>query len=308
MKAVRFCAFGGPDVLELADVAVPRAGPGEVRVAVRAAGVNASDWKRRQGLMDAQLPQTLGYEAAGVVDEVGEGVVDVAAGDRVFGFCGGGAAQAELAVLTHYAPMPLALDFEAAASLPAAVETAARALDLLGLARGQVLLIHGASGNVGAAAAQLALARGAARVIGTAGVGNHAALRALGAEPVAHGQGMAERVHALAPRGVDAALDAAGGARGVLPELIALAGGAGRVVTVADAAGARAHGVRFSRGDAGRALYALSQVGELVAAGRFRPRAVHSFPLGEVAEAHRVGESGRASGKLVLRVERRSCS
>ena len=100
MKAARFSRFGGPEVLEIVDLPDPHPGPGQVRIAVRAAGISASDWKKRQGLMDGELPQTLGYEAAGVVDEVGDGVADVAAGDRVFGFSAEGAAQAELAVLS----------------------------------------------------------------------------------------------------------------------------------------------------------------------------------------------------------------
>src|ERR1700759_2086108 len=101
MKAVRFSRFGGPEVLEIADLPDPHPGPGQVRIVVRAAGVNASDWKKRQGLMDEELPQTLGYEAAGVVDELGEGVTGVALGDRVYGFSADGAAQAELAVLPY---------------------------------------------------------------------------------------------------------------------------------------------------------------------------------------------------------------
>src|SRR6201984_2743376 len=109
----------------------PHPGPGQVRIAVRAAGVNPSDWKKRRGLMDPELPQTMGHEAAGVVDELGEGIADVAVGDRVFGLSEG-AAQAELAVLSYYAPVPPSLDFPGAAALPAAAETATRALDLLG--------------------------------------------------------------------------------------------------------------------------------------------------------------------------------
>src|ERR1041385_7472838 len=124
MKAVRFDRFGGPEVLEIVELSDPHAGPGQVRIAVRAAGVNPSDWKKRKGLMDQDLPQTLGYEAAGVVDELGEGVTDVAVGDHVFGFSSEGAAQAELAVLSWYAPVPPSLDFPAAAALPAAIETA----------------------------------------------------------------------------------------------------------------------------------------------------------------------------------------
>jgi NADPH:quinone reductase-like Zn-dependent oxidoreductase len=300
MKAVRFNHFGGPEVLEIVDLPDPHPRPGQVRIAVRAAGVNASDWKKRRGLLDQALPQTMGYEAAGIVDTLGAGVTDVAVGDRVFGFCADGAAQAELAVLAYYAPIPPSLDFEVAASLPAAIETAARALDQLGVTPGVTLLINGASGNIGSAAVQLAVARGA-RVIGSAGHANQAYLRSLGAEPVRYGEGMTERVRALAPDGVDLALDVAGNR--ILPELIALTGSPKRVLTVADFLGAKQHRVRFSRGDDGRALYVLSQIGEMVASGRFTLPAVQTFPLDEVAEAHRVGEAGRATGKLVLRVD-----
>jgi NADPH:quinone reductase-like Zn-dependent oxidoreductase len=297
MKAVRFSQFGGPEVLEIVDLPDPHAGPGQVRIAVRAAGVNPSDWKKREGLLGGELPQTMGYEAAGVVDEVGEGVADVAVGDRVFGFSAEGAAQAELAVLSYYAPIPPSLDFPAAAALPAAIETATRALDQLGAGSGSTLLINGASGSVGSAAVQLAVARGA-RVIGTASPANHEYLRSLGAEPVAYGEGLAGRVRALAPGGVDAALDVAGS--GVLPEVIELAGGPEHVVTIADFAGAQKYGVRFSRGEDGRAVHALTGIGELIEAGRFSLPVAQTFPLAEIAAAHRVSQDGHRRGKVVL--------
>jgi NADPH:quinone reductase-like Zn-dependent oxidoreductase len=301
LKAARFSQFGGPEVLEIVDLPDPHAGPGQVRIEVRAAGVNPSDWKKRKGLMDSELPQTMGYEAAGVVDELGEGVADVAVGDRVFGLSTDGAAQAELAVLSYYAPIPPSLDFPGAAALPAAIETATRALDQLASGGksgdGSTLLINGASGSVGSAAVQLAVVRGA-RVIGTGSPASHSYLRSLGAEPVAYGEGLVERVRALAPDGVDVALDVAGS--GVLPELIELAGGAGHVITVADFGGAQEHGVRFSSGDAGRAVYALGEIGELIESGRFSLPVAQTFPLAEVAEAHRVSEQGHVRGKLVL--------
>ena len=299
MKAVRFNRFGGPDVLEIVDLPDPHPRPGQVRIAVRAAGVNPSDWKKRNGLMERDLPQTLGHEAAGVVDELGEGVEDVAVGDRVFGFSAQGAAQAELAVLSNYAPIPRSLDFPGAAALPAAIETATRALDLLGIEGGETLLISGASGSVGSAAVQLAVVRGA-RVIGTAGLRNHDYLRSLGADPVVYGEGLVERVRALAPDGVDVALDVAGS--GVLPELVRLAGSPQHVVTIADYAGASEHGVRFSSGDAGRSVHALAEIGELIDSGRFALPVTQTFPLSEVAEAHRISEAGHLHGKLVLTV------
>ena len=297
MKAVRFSQFGGPEVLEIVDLPDPHPGPGQVRIAVRAAGLNPSDWKKRKGLMDKELPQTMGHEASGIVDELGNGVTDVAIGDRVFGLSAEEAAQAELVVLSYYAPIPPSLDFAGAAALPSAVETATRALDQLGVGSGSTLLINGASGSVGSAAVQLAMVRGA-RVIGTASPANHEYLRSLGAEPVAYGEGLVEQVRALAPDGVGLALDVAGS--GVLPELIELAGGAGHVITVADFAGAQEHGVRFSRGDAGRALYSLGEIGKLIESGRFSLTVAQTFPLAEVAEAHRVSEQGRVRGKVVL--------
>jgi NADPH:quinone reductase-like Zn-dependent oxidoreductase len=175
LKAVRFSQFGGPEVLEIVDLPDPHPGPGQVRIAVRAAGVNPSDWKKPKGLMDSGLPQTMGHEAADVVDELGEGVADVAIGDRVFGLSAEGAAQAELA------------------------------------------------------------------------------------------------------------------------------GGTGHVVTVADFGGAQEHGVRFSSGDAGRAVHALGEIGELIESGRFWLPVAQTFPP-EVAEAHRMSEQGHVRGKLVLLV------
>jgi len=300
MKAAQFTRFGGPEVLEIVDLPEPHAGVGEVRVRVRAAGVNASDWKKRSGQMDQELPQTLGYEAAGIVDEIGADVTGVRLGDRVVGIGGGGAAQAEFAVLSTWAPIPEALDFVGAAALPSTVETAARALDQLGVTAGSTVVINGASGSIGSAAVQFAVHRGA-RVIGTGSPATHDYLRSLGAEPVAYGEGMTDRVRALAPDGVDLALDVAGS--GVLPELIDLAGGPAHVITIADFPGAKRYGVRFSRGNEGRAEYAIAQAMQLIEDGTFRIPVGQTFPLDHVADAHRVGESGAVRGKLVLTVE-----
>ena len=301
MKAARFSQFGGPEVLEIVDLPDPHPGPGQIRVAVHAAGVNPSDWKARKGELGGELPQTTGRDVAGVADEIGEGVTDVAVGDRVFGFSGGsaGAGAAELALLSDYAPIPPSLDFAGAAGLPVVLETATRALDALGAGAGTTLLINGASGGIGSVAVQLAVARGA-RVIGIASPGNHDYLRSLGAEPVGYGPGLAGRVRAVAPGGTDLALDVAGS--GVLPELIELTGGPEHVVTLADFAGAQEYGVRFSRGEDGRALHAIAEIGELIESGRFSLPVVHTFPLGEIAAAHRVSEDGHVRGKLVLLV------
>nr|WP_084316105.1 NADP-dependent oxidoreductase [Actinospica robiniae] len=299
MRAAQFSRFGGPEVLEIVELPDPHPAAGEIRIRVRAAGINASDWKKRQGLLDQELPQTLGYEAAGIVDEVGDGVSGVAVGDRVFGASPYGAAQATLAVLSDWAPIPDSLDYASCAAIPAAAETAARSLDQLGVTAGSTVLINGASGSVGSAAVQLAVVRGA-RVIGTGSPGTHVALHSLGAEPVAYGEGMSERVRALSPQGLDFALDVAGS--GVLAELVELVGLPERVITVADFHGAQQTGVRFSRGDTGRATYALAQVARMAEVGRFSVHVGQTFPLADVAQAHRVGEAGTVRGKLVLLV------
>ncbi|WP_328322776.1 NADP-dependent oxidoreductase [Kribbella sp. NBC_00382] len=300
MKAAQFSTFGGPEVLEIVELPDPHAGAGEIRIRVHAAGISASDWKKRQGLMDEELPQTLGYEAAGVVDEIGDGVSGVAIGDRVFGASPYGAAQAELAVLAYWAAIPEALDYASAAAIPASAETAARSLDQLGVKAGSTVLINGASGSVGIAAVQLAVERGA-RVIGTGSPATHDTLRSLGAEPVAYGDGMSDRIRAIAPAGVEFALDVAGS--GVLPELVELTGATERVITVADFQGAQQTGVRFSRGDTGRATYVLAQVAQLANAGHFVIPVGRTFPLTGIAEAHRVGEAGTVRGKLVLTMD-----
>ncbi|MFD2417855.1 NADP-dependent oxidoreductase [Amycolatopsis pigmentata] len=300
MKAAQFSRFGGPEVLEIVELPDPHPGPGQVRIVVHAAGINASEWKIRKGMLSfgAGLPQTTGRDVAGVVDEVGEGVTDVTVGDRVFGISDDGAGAAEFALLTFRAIIPPALGFVDAAGLPCALETATRSLDQLKVGAGGTLFINGATGGIGGTAVQLAVARGA-RVIGAAGPANQNYLSLLGAEPVTYGEGMVERVRALAPDGVDAAVDVAG--NGILPQLIELAGGAENVVTLADFEGSEKHGVHFSNGFAdGHAFHSLGQVGELIEAGRFWLPVDRTFPLEEIAEAHRLSERGRVRGRLVL--------
>jgi NADPH:quinone reductase-like Zn-dependent oxidoreductase len=285
-------------VLELVQVPEPHVTASQIRVAVKAVAVNPVDWKFRRGMMGGELPAGTGLEVAGVVDEVGDEITGVTAGDRVFGSTRGGAA--DFAVLEHYAPVPASLDFAAAAALTVAVETATRTLDLIGVSEGHTVLVNGAAGGVGIATVQLARERGA-RVIGTASIGNHDYLRSYGAEPTTYGEGLVERVRALAPDGVDRAIDDAGG--GALPALVQLAGGPEHVVTIADYEGAQSTGVTMTGGPgAHRAWYALGEIGELIAAGRFSVPVPQTFPLERIAEAHRLSETGHVRGKLVLLV------
>lgn len=306
-KAIVFTGFGDPDVLHAADVPVPEPGPGQVRVAVRAAGVNALDHKIRAGFMDQVFPVTFphvpGVEAAGVVEAVGEGVGGLVVGDPVFGpTLTGSYAEQALADADRLTLKPDTLDWEHAAAVPVAAETSYRALELLGVQPGETLLVHAAAGAVGGVAVQIAVARGLT-VIGTASEANHEHLRALGAIPVTYGDGLVERVRALAPQGVDAALDAAGRG-GAIADSVELTGGKDRVVTIADAVGAGEHGVRFTSGgpDEYRGRPATEEALALLAAGKLRLPVHRAFPLDEAAAAHRESESGHVTGKIVLTV------
>ncbi len=299
MRAVQYAEFGGPEVLQVTDVPDPHAGPSEVRIAVRAVGVNPIDWKLRSGAMGGDLPRGTGVEAAGVVDEVGDGVTGVAKGDRVFGSAAN--AAAEFAVLSHFAVMPPELDFAGAAALPVAVETATRCLDLLGVSAGQTLLINGASGGVGLTAVQLARGRGA-RVIGSGSPRSQDRLREFGAEPVVYGEALAGEVSELAPDGVDVAIDMA--MSGGIATLVELAGGPENVVAIADFQGAEEYGVRTTGGpDEPRAWHALDEVAALIQQGRFSLPVAHALPLSRIAEAQQLSEDGHAGGKIVLTVD-----
>ncbi|HSD79753.1 MAG TPA: zinc-binding dehydrogenase [Solirubrobacteraceae bacterium] len=183
--------------------------------------------------------------------------------------------------------------------MPVAVETAVRALDLLGVAAGHMVLVNGAAGGVGTAAVQLARVRGA-RVIGTAGEANHDFLRTLGAEPTTYGEGLVDRVRRIAPDGVDRALDTAG--RGALPDLIEITGSPDDIVTIADLSAAR-YGVRTSSGGDERSWEALGLAAELAEAGRFSLPVQRTFRLDQASEAHRLSETGHVRGKLVLVVD-----
>lgn len=302
MRAVRFSEYGGPEVLRVDEVDEPHAGSGHVRVAVKAAGVNPIDWKIRSGMMAGgtplAAPRIIGSDASGVVDEVGDGVTDVSVGDDVFGSGSGGAA-AEFAVLDNYAVKPATLGWSEAAGWPVPVETAERGLDLLGLEAGQTLLLNGAAGGVGIAVVQLARARGA-RVIGTAGAGNHDFLRQLGAEPTTYGEGLVDRVRELAPEGVDLAFDAAG--HGALPALIELTGSPDNVITIADFS-APEHGVRVTTGGGARAWHGLTLAAELFEQGRFALPVAQTFPFERAGDAHLLSADGHVRGKLVLVAE-----
>jgi NADPH:quinone reductase-like Zn-dependent oxidoreductase len=299
MKAVRYSEHGGPEVLALVDVPEPHAGPGQVRVAVRAAGVNGIDWKIRAGFLRdvraTSFPAGTGNDAAGVVDEVGEGVTGVAVGDEVFG--SGADTYAEYAVLTSWAVKPAGLSFAEAAGYPIAVETAIRILDAVGAAAGQTLLVSGASGGVGSAAVQIARQRGLT-VIGTAGEKNQDYVRSLGATATTYGPGLVERVRALAPGGIDAALDIAGS--GVIPELIELTGDPATVVSIADFS-APQHGAQVSTGGDGHTA-AFAEAARLFSEGAFSIPVARTYQLAEAGAAQAASAEGHIAGRTVITV------
>jgi NADPH:quinone reductase-like Zn-dependent oxidoreductase len=298
MLALRFTTYGDPDVLEWAEAPDPHAGPGEIRIAVRAASVNPIDWKIFSGMMSGGQPLArpgyLGYDAAGVVDEVGEGVTGVSVGDEVFGL--GRNTQAQYAVLGSWAAKPPSIDWAVAAAAGVAGETAERGLRLLDVKAGDTLFVDGGAGGVGAATVQMAVARGV-RVIASASQANHDYLREIGAIPVLYGQGVVTRVQAAAGGPVDAVFDVAG--RTPVEDLITLVPTPSKVVTIANFAAGQA-GVRVTGGGAdSRPMRALTDVAELLAQNKLVIK-VQTFPFHRAAEAYRISLDGHVRGKLVL--------
>jgi NADPH:quinone reductase-like Zn-dependent oxidoreductase len=301
MKAVRFSEYGSPEVLHVVDVEEPHAGRGQVRIAVRAAGVNPSDWRRMAGQYrdhegEVTFPSGLGVEGAGIVDEVGPGVSNVSVGEAVFGCGEHTMAMAQYALLTHWAKKPDNISFEVAGGLPVIADTATRALDEVGVQSGERLLVSGAAGGIGSAVTQLARLRGVA-VIGTASARNQDYLRGLGAIPTIYGPGLAERVRELAPAGVDAALDIAGS--GIIPELIEIVGNASRVLSVADFSAPR-YGAKFSYGPPKDLRRNLADVARLYSDGLFRLHIERTFPLDQTREAEELSAKGHVTGKIII--------
>jgi NADPH:quinone reductase-like Zn-dependent oxidoreductase len=298
MRALQFTSYGGPEVLEWAEAPDPHAGPGQIRITVRAASVNPVDWKAFTGAMSGGEPMAgtgyLGYDAAGVVDEVGEGVTGVSVGDEVLGR--GRGTQAEYALLGSWAAKPPPIDWAVAAAAGVAGETSERGLRLLDVKAGDTLFVDGGAGGVGAVAVQMARARGA-RVIASSSQANHDYLREIGATPLLYGQGVAERVRAAAGGQVDAVFDVAG--RTPVQELISLVPGPSQVLSIANFTAAQA-GARVSGGGAdSHPMEAMALVADLLAQNKLVIK-IQTFPFDRAAEAYRISQAGHVRGKLVL--------
>jgi NADPH:quinone reductase-like Zn-dependent oxidoreductase len=304
-RAVVFESFGGPEALTVRDVPAPQAGPGQIRVRVTAAGLNPMDWFMTSDAATAArfglgLPCGFGTDYAGVVDQVGDGVAGFAAGDRVFG----GALSRAVAdhVLIDLAGTiaaggdahrtPDGVDDRTAATLTIAGCTAAAALAVVSPGPDDTVLIGAAGGGVGVFAVQLARLAGA-RVIGTGSAASADALRGLGAEPVTYGEGLADRVRALAPGGVTAAIDLYG------TETVQAARELGvpdaRITTIA----AQVDGITPANG-ADAAPGTLEEIADLVAAGRLRVPIAATFPVEQIRTAVELQAGRHVHGKVVI--------
>ncbi|MDO8145383.1 MULTISPECIES: NADP-dependent oxidoreductase [unclassified Isoptericola] len=307
MRAITYAQYGSADVLELTEQPDPHPGADVVVVRVKAASVNPVDWKVREGyldgLLDTQFPVVPGWDVAGVVEQVGLDTPEYSVGDEVYGYVrkdwvhGGTFAEKVAAPVRTLAPKPSTLSFEEAAAVPLTGLTALQSIRRAGVASGQTVLVHAAAGGVGSFAVQIAKARGA-RVIGTASEGNHDFLRSLGAEPVTYGDGLADRVRALAPEGVDVALDYVGGdAVAVSADVLAPGG---TISSIADPAARDEHGgqyvwVRPSTED-------LAELGALIDEGTVGVEVAEVYDLADAAAAHRASETGHVRGKIVVKV------
>ncbi|WP_410562472.1 NADP-dependent oxidoreductase [Amycolatopsis sp. cmx-4-61] len=303
-RAVQLDSFGGPEVLTVREIPVPEAGPGQVRVRVTAAGLNPMDWimtadadtAARFGL---SLPSGFGTDYAGVVDEVGAGVTGFAPGDRVFGGALSRAvagfvvvdAAGEIAA-NEVHRTPDGVDDRTAATLAIAGRTATAALAVLDPGPGDTVLVGGAAGGVGVFAVQLARIAGA-RVIGTGSADSAGFLRELGAEPVGYGDGLTDRVRALAPGGVTAALDLHG--TETVQTARELGVPDGRICTIA----AQVDGVAAANG-ANAPAGALDELARLVAAGRLRVPIAASYPVEQIRSAAERQAGRHVHGKIVI--------
>lgn len=305
MKAITYNKYGNPDVLELTDQPMPKVGPGMVLVKVKAASVNPVDWKIMAGyldpLMDLQFPAIPGWDVAGVVESTGIDAPHFKPGDEVIAYGrkdyvhGGSFAEYIALPERLLARKPESLDWNESAGLPLAGLTAFQVLKRLELAAGETVLIHGGSGGVGSLGIQIAKALGA-KVIATASEKNHDFLRSLGAEPVAYGEGLAERVRALRPKGVEVVADFVGGNLSTTLEVLKENG---RHASIADSDVEEHGGTWMWVNPVGAELQELA---DLVDGNKLQVEVAETFPLAEAAEAFRLNMEGHTRGKIVVTV------
>ncbi|CAM3312346.1 Zinc-type alcohol dehydrogenase-like protein [Arthrobacter ulcerisalmonis] len=309
MKAITYSSYGNPDVLEYGDQPLPKVGPGMVLVKVKAASVNPVDWKIMSGgldgAMDLQFPAIPGWDVAGVVESVGIDARQFKAGEEVIAYGrkdyvqGGSFAEYIALPERVLARKPETLNWNESAGLPLAGLTAFQVLNRLGLKSGETVLIHGGSGGVGTLGIQIAKAMGA-NVIATASEKNHGFLRDLGAEPVAYGDGLADRIRALRPNGVDVVADFVGGN---LETTLAVLADGGRHASIADSEVENHGGAWMWVSPVGTDLRELAK---LVDSHKFRVEVAEVFPLEKAADAFRSNMEGHTRGKIIVAVDQDS--
>ncbi|MBD1380642.1 NADP-dependent oxidoreductase [Metabacillus arenae] len=304
MRAAAFSVFGPPDVLQAIEFDDPQAGAGQVRVRVKAAGIQPFDCAvRKSGWtppgLEVRFPQILGNEFAGIVDQVGDEVTDFSVGSEVLGWAMM-ACYAEYVVVSvdQIIHKPQSMPWEEAGAITASGQTAHTALKEIGAGKGDTVLIHAAAGGVGTIAVQLAHAWGAT-VIGTASDSNHDYLCSLGAIPVTYGDGLVGRVRSLAPNGVDASLDAAGD-DALLPS-VELVENKDRIGTIVAFDLVEKLGVRAILSQ--RSVDRLAELVDFYAQGKLKIHIRKAFPLHQAADAHREIERGHGRGKVVLTID-----
>jgi NADPH:quinone reductase-like Zn-dependent oxidoreductase len=298
MRAITITGYGPPSVLQLADIEIGPPAARQIQVAVEFAGIGPTDLAIRAGHLDAVYPLrpggVLGFEAAGVVAAIGEGVHDVAVGDEVAVFLPGSlGGYAEHANAEFWVRKPANVSWTAAAALPASGEAAVRVLTQLGLTHGETLLVLGGNGSVGAIATQLAFARGA-KVISAVRPSDFAEVAERGAVPIDYHRPLSD-----VPSPVDAVLDASG--RSNLQEAVDLAGGPTRVITLSDPKAGRV-GVTLSGPVTADIPAALQEAMDRVADGTLSLSEPTVFPLDQAAEVHTQLENGTLRGKVLLHV------
>ena len=302
-RAVQYDTYGDIDVLQVREVPRPVAGPGQVVVAVRAAGINPGEAAIRKGVFakrwPSEFPSRQGSDLAGVVVELGSGGSDWAAGDELLGFTHARASHADFVVVqaTDLARKPAGLSWEQAGALHVVGATAWAAIGALDLTPTDTLVVSGAAGGVGSLAVQLARRTGAT-VIGLAGEANHEWLRKRGVLPLTYGDGVADRINTAAPKGVDAFLDTFGG--GYVELALSLGVAPTRINTIIDFAAAAEHGVLTLGMSAGSSAGVLSEVAGLVAAGEVGLPIAATFSLEDVRAAYSQLERRHTRGKIVL--------
>ncbi|MCU1642276.1 MAG: NADP-dependent oxidoreductase [Nocardia sp.] len=304
-KAVRYDEFGGIDVLRIEEVDRPVPGEGQVLVQVRAAGLNPGEAALRAGAMADIFPSTFpsgqGSDLAGVVVEIGAGADRFSPGDEVIGFSEKRAAQAELVLVDvdNLTPKPKNAPWEVAGSLYVAGVTAWGAVHSVQLERGESVVVSGAAGGVGSIAVQLAR-RAGATVIGLASEGNHEWLQSHGVVPVAYGDGVTDRIKAVAPGGIHAFIDTYGD--GYVELALALGVAIERIDTTIDFPAAAKHGVKTEPGPNGRpGVEVLAELAGLIADGHLEVPIANVYPLTQVRQAYTELERRHTHGKIVLR-------